>query len=275
MRIWKYIFVGLFLSLVLIWLGIFSFPDRRLHLIACDVGQGDATIITYGNLDILIDGGPNNKVIDCLGKHLAFWDREIEMVILTHPDSDHYAGLIEVFKRYEVGKFLTNGLGSSSQSYKVLESEVGGRGMKTYIGKTGTRVRYEKMYLDIVSPQEARNEAESNDNSLVTLLNYGGFEAILTGDAPKEVLNTVSVNKPVDYIKLSHHGSKTGTDVFTVDAFMPRLAVISVGKNNYGHPNDEVLSLLKEKGIRILRTDEMGNIEVISDGKKYWLANFN
>jgi competence protein ComEC len=269
MRIWKYIFIGLFLILVVIWLGIFSFPDRRLHLIACDVGQGDAVLITYGNLDILIDGGPNNRVVDCLGKHLAFWDREIEVVILTHPDSDHYAGLIEVFKRYKVDKFLTNGLSSSSQSYKVLESEVGGGGIKTYIGKVGTRVRYEKMYLDIVSPQEARNEAESNDNSLVMLLNYSRFEAILTGDAPKEILNAISVNQPPDYIKLSHHGSKTGTDIFTVDAFMPRLAVISVGKNNYGHPNDEVLNLLKEKGIRILRTDEMGDIEVESDGRGY------
>lgn len=269
MRIWKYVFLSLLLVLCLIWLGIFSLPDRRLHLIACDVGQGDATMITYGNLDILIDGGPTNKVIDCLGRHLPFWDREIEMVILTHPDSDHYTGLIEVFKRYKVDNFLTNGLKSSNQSYKVLENEVGGRGIKTKVAKKGTRIRYGMMHLDIVNPVEADETKESNDNSLAMLLNYGSFEAILTGDAPKEILNTISVNKPADYIKLSHHGSKTGTDNFTLDNFMPKLAVISVGKNNYGHPNEEVLRLLKEKGIRMLRTDEMGNIVVESDGRNF------
>ena len=271
MRIWKYIFLSLFLILCLIWLGIFSLPDKRLHLIACDVGQGDATLITYGNLDIVIDGGPGSKVLGCLGKYIPFWDREIELVILTHPDSDHYTGLIEVFKRYKVNKFLTNGLNSSSQSYKVLEREVGGRGIREVIAKKGTGVRVGKMYLDIVSPEEARKEAESNDNSLVINLKYANFEAILTGDAPKEILNKILVKEPLDYIKLSHHGSKTGTDAFTLDSFMPKLAIISVGRNNYGHPNEEVLNLLKERNIKTLRTDEVGDVEVESDGKDFWI----
>lgn len=269
MRIWKYIFLSLLLAISLIWLGIFSSPDKRLHLIACDVGQGDAALVIYGNIDILIDGGSNNRVLDCLGKYLPFWDREIEMVILTHPDADHYAGLIEVVKRYKIDNYLTNGLKSGNQSYKVLENEVGGRGIPTYMGKKGTRIRYEKIYLDIVAPQEVRNEADSNANSLVIDLKCGRFEAVLPGDAPKEILNTIAVKVPLDYLKLSHHGSKTGTDLLTVEAFMPKLAVISVGKNNYGHPDTGVLQILSDKGIKTLRTDATGDIEVESDGKTF------
>lgn len=272
MHIWKYIFLSLSLVLSLLVLSVFTLPDKNLHLIACDVGQGDATLIMYGSTEILVDGGPGNKVLDCLGKYVPFWDREIEVVILTHPDSDHYTGFIEVIKRYKVDDYLDNGLDSSSQSYQALRKEVGSRGVKTYIAKKGTKVRVGKIYLDIVSPEEAKNEAESNDNSLVIDLKYGSFEAILTGDAPKGILNAISVNKPLDYLKLSHHGSKTGTDAFTLDNFMPKLAIISVGKNNYGHPNEEVLNLLKERNIKTLRTDEMGNIEIESDGKSWGIV---
>lgn len=271
MRLWKYIFLSLSLILSLLVLSVFTLPDKNLHLIACDVGQGDATLIVYGSIQVLIDGGPNNKVLDCLGKYIPFWDRKIEVVILTHPDSDHYAGLVEVIKRYKVDNYLDNGLSTGTESYEVLEKEVGGGGIREVIAKKGTGVREGKMSLDIVSPEEANKEAESNDNSLVIDLKYGSFEAMLTGDAPKKILNAILVNKPLDYLKLSHHGSKTGTDTFTLDNFMPKLAIISVGKNNYGHPNKEVLNLLKERKIKTFRTDETGNIETKSDGKSYWI----
>jgi competence protein ComEC len=266
---WRYLFITLALIIAGLWLAVFSLPDKNLHLVACDVGQGDATLIVYGTSQVLIDGGPNNKVLDCLGKHVPFWDRKIEVVILTHPDSDHYTGLIEVIKRYKVDNYLNNGLESGNQSYQVLRKEVGGGGLREVIAKKGTGVRVGKMSLDTVSPEEAKKEAESNDNSLVIDLKYGNFEALLTGDAPKGILNAISVNKPLDYLKLSHHGSKTGTDAFTLDNFMPKLAIISVGKNNYGHPDDGVIKILRDKDIKILRTDEAGDIEIVSDGKVF------
>ncbi len=272
MRIWKYIFLSLSLVLSLLVLSVFTLPDKNLHLIACDVGQGDATLVIYGTSQILIDGGPNNKVLDCLGKHLPFWDREIEVVILTHPDSDHYTGLIEVIKRYKIDNFLSNGLSASTESYEVLKKGVGGGSVKTYTAKKGTGIRVGKMYLDIVSPEEARKEAESNDNSLVIDLKFGNFEAILPGDAPKEILNTILVNSPLDYLKPSHHGSKTGTDAFTLDSFMPKLAIISVGKNNYGHPDEGIINLLRERKIKTLRTDEVGDVEIESDGKSWGIV---
>ena len=267
----KYLFGFLTLLTVLIWLAVFASPSGNLHLVACNVGEGDAILAVFRNFQILVDGGPNSRVLDCLSRHLPFWDREIEVVVLTHPDKDHYGGLIEVFKRYQVDNFLSNGLDAGTLAYEVLEKEVGGKGIREAAAKKGTRVRVGEIYLDILSPEEAKKEAESNDNSLVIDLKYGNFEAVLTGDAPKEILNKISVNVPLDYLKLSHHGSKTGTDAFTLANFMPKLVVISVGKNNYGHPNEEVLKILEEGKIKTLRTDEKGDIEVTSDGKRFWI----
>ena len=275
MVVYKNSFYLLILVAVGLWLAIFSFPDEKLHLIACDVGQGEATLIVYGSSQILIDGGPNRKVLDCLGKYIPFWDRKIEGVILTHPDSDHYAGLIEVVKRYKIDNYLVNGIKSSNQSYQVLENEVGGRGIPKLVAKKGTSLRVGKIHLDIIAPQEVRSEADSNDNSLVIDLKYGDFEAILdvsllfTGDVEAAGESAMlNQNKDISaaILKVPHHGSRTSSTTDFLNKVQPKLAVISVGKNNYGHPNEEVLKILEEKNIKTLRTDEMGDIEVTSDG---------
>ena len=242
--------------------------DGALKVYFFDVGQGDSIFIeTENKKQILIDGGPSNSVVNNLAEAMPFWDRTIDLVILTHPDSDHYQGLTEVIKRYKIDNFLNNGLSASTQVYEVLKKGVGGRGIRQVMAKRGTGVRVGKIYLDIVAPEEASNDKDSNDNSLVIDLKYGDFEAILPGDAPKVILNTILVKQPLDYLKLSHHGSKTGTDVFTLGNFMPKLAIISVGKNNYGHPDEGIIKILRDKNIKILRTDEIGDIEIISDGK--------
>src|SRR3989344_1604043 len=89
-----------------IWLAVFSSPDAYLHIVACDVGQGDAILMQNGSSQVLVDGGVGSRVLDCLGKYMPFWDRQIEIIVLTHPQADHFSGLIEVFKRFKVGYFL-------------------------------------------------------------------------------------------------------------------------------------------------------------------------
>ena len=107
-----------FLSLiaVLVWLAVYS-VDINLQIIACDVGQGDAILIQKNTTQVLIDGGPNQSVLNCLGRHLPFWDKQIELVILTHPQEDHYAGLIDVFKTYKILSFGESNTTSSYQGY--------------------------------------------------------------------------------------------------------------------------------------------------------------
>jgi competence protein ComEC len=262
---------------VVVWLAVFSFPDNRLHLIACDVGQGDAILAIYGKIQILTDAGPNNKVLDCLGKYLPFWDREIEVVILTHPDKDHYGGLLEVFKRYKIDNFLSNEKSVYTEApevgalgAEVLEKETGG--MK--IVGAGAKIRAGKIQLDILHPLEGSKSSDDNFFSLISLLSYGSFKALLTGDMPTEVSDQLAARQPigtVNYLKVPHHGSKNNISENLLRTIMPKLAVISVGKNSYGHPAEETLKLLSNYATKILRTDQMGDIEVISDGEKYWV----
>jgi len=268
-----------------VWFGALATGEKKLHLIACDVGQGDAILATLGDIQILTDGGANNKVLDCLGKHMPFWDREIELVILTHPDKDHFRGLIEVLRRYRVDNFLYNGLKSGSLEYQVLEKEVGGRDVKTITAREGMVLGVGKIRLDILSPSEERLGSlptkimEKNEYSIVSLLRLGSFDALLTGDVESKAAENLADrikamgNETIEYIKVPHHGSKNGLTQKLLEAVMPKLAVISVGKNSYGHPHEEILKMLRDQGIKILRTDLMGDVEVISDGEKFWVKN--
>lgn len=266
MKIWKTIFGLLILIILSLWLGIVTFPDKSLYLIACDVGQGDAILIMEGSTQVLIDGGPNNKVLDCLSKHMPFWDREIELVISTHPDKDHFGGLLEVVRRYKVDSFLKGQGQSSSSDYQVLEKEVGGSVKQVLEGVNTPYLRLGLIYLDVLNEFSGEAKENTNENSLVLLLRYQNFKAILTGDVEKEDLVKMIENNQinsVNYIKISHHGSKTGTSAEVLDLLQPQIAVISVGKNSYGHPHEEVLSLLSERKIKTFRTDETGDVEIV------------
>jgi competence protein ComEC len=272
MRIlWKNIYLGLSLTLIAIWMAVFAYPEKKLHLIACDVGQGDAILAIYGTTQILIDGGATDKVIDCLGTHMPFWDRKIEVVLLTHPQLDHFGGLSEVFKRFQVERFVATGLDSSSQAYQALISMVGGSGVQVVNPTTGMVIRSGSLYLDIVWPTSDFQVAaggvskgnilgafttkkDPNDFSVVANLRLGDFDALLTGDIGPQVISEIIQTgkvRDVEYIKVPHHGSKNG--------------------NSFGHPHKEILDLLKEYGVQTKRTDENGDVEVVSDGKSWWI----
>ena len=289
--LWKNIFLGLSLVLIVVWMAVFVYPEKKLHLIACDVGQGDAILAVYGTTQILVDGGATSKVIDCLGTHMPFWDRKIEVVLLTHPQLDHFGGLSEVFKRFQVERFVATNLDSSSQAYQALISMVGGSGIQVVNPTTGMVIRSGLLYLDIVWPTSDfqvvaegvsksntlgafTSKMDPNDFSVVANLRLGEFNALLTGDiGPKiigEIIQTGKVGE-VEYIKIPHHGSKNGLTKELLDVASPEVAVISVGKNSFGHPHKEILNLLKEYGIQTKRTDEDGDVEVVSDGNSWWI----
>ena len=292
---WKYVFAALILGVTAILLGISSSPDKNLHLIACDVGQGDGTLITYESTQILIDGGPDSKILECLGKHMGYLDRKIEVVILTHPQLDHYGGLIEVVRRYEIENFVANALDSSADAYRELKREISDRGIKVINPTESTAIRYGSLYIDIVHPSQSfllqnsdfaqtttnanvlgsfTSKVDPNEFSIVAILSFGEFEALFTGDLTPDVIPEVIAGgelKDVDFIKVPHHGSKNGLTKELLNATTPEAAVISVGKNNrFGHPHEQVLTLLKDAGVEILRTDEQGDVEIVTDGKDWW-----
>ncbi len=260
----------LVLVLITVWLAVFNI-DNKLHIIACDVGQGDAILIQKNTTQILIDGGPDKSVLDCLGRHVPFFDKTIELVILTHPQEDHYGGLIDVFKNYEIGLFGEYNRESSNLSYQVL------RNIPTNpITLTkGTKLRLGMIYLDILHPLADTNNKNANDDGIVTLLKYKEFKAIFTADVENKVsdeLSELTEIQNLNYLKVNHHGSKNGLSQKLLDATDPDVAVISVGKkNSYGHPHIEILQMLNTiKFVKILRTDQIGDVDVVTDGIKFW-----
>ncbi len=291
----KYLYTFLLLFAALVWLAVLVTPDKNFHLIACDVGQGDAMLLTYKNFQVLIDGGPNSKVLPCLSGHMPFWDRQIEVVILTHPEADHFIGLIDVFKNYKIKYFLANQVDNSTPSYSLLKSTVGGSPTTIINPSEGMKLRYDLISLDILSPSQVwlNSQKDSsnpkqdcklgcfetkrilNEFSIIGLWKFGNFTALTTGDIPKETLDEVVTQNTlsnITYLKVPHHGSKTGLTKNILNNLMPKIGVISVAKSNIYHlPNKEVVDMLKEENIKTLRTDELGTIEVVTDGKSWWL----
>ncbi len=293
MKIWKYLFGFLFLITILLWMVVYELPDNNLHLIACDVGQGDATLAVYKNIQILTDGGiPNGKAVECLSKHIPFWDREIEVVINTHPQLDHYGGLTEIFKRYKVDYFIANALTASTPQYEVLRKEVGSKGVVVVNPLSGTSIRGGLIHYDIFWPSQPflasegydfkqgslntfASNRDPNDFSVQAILSLGNFAALMTGDIGENMSEAVLPYVPkvsINYIKVPHHGSRYGLTSNYLKWFDPKVAVISVGKNNtYGHPTKEILNILNDEGVKTFRTDINGEVEVVTDGDKYWI----
>ncbi len=198
---------------------------------------------------------------------MPFFDKTIELVILTHPQEDHYGGLIDVFKYYKVEQFGEYNRNSSNKSYQVLRNEVGSKGIGQLNLTSGVKLRLGMMYLDILHPLDEDNSKNVNNDGIVTLLKYGQFKALFTADVENAVSDELAKNnnlQNIDYIKVNHHGSKNGLSQNLLDATSPETAVISLGKNNsYGHPHKLILDMLSNSNTKILRTDEMGDVEIV------------
>lgn len=240
-----------------------------------NVGQGDAIFIeTPQNYQILIDGGPSSIILEKLGNEMNFWDRTIDMIILTHPEHDHIAGLIEVLKRYNVENIVWTGVLRDTADYnewiKLIESE------KTNIKivKADQKIITPNLFFEILYPfedLEGQMIENTNNTSIVVRLVFNNNSFLFTGDVYKSIEKKLVEQSDYidsDVLKIEHHGSKTSTSRELLEAVVPEIAVISVGKDNrYGHPHNEVLDILNDYGIRVLRTDQLSDIKIISNGQ--------
>lgn len=296
-----YLISGIAIGSILLLEFFWSLPDGKLHLVFCSVGQGDAIYIRFPDgRDMLIDGGPNDKVLGCLGKYMPFWDREINLVAMTHPQKDHLQGLLSVVNRFKINYFVKSDVDNTTEGYYALLEAIKAQKVPVKLVTSGDRISLGRAALVAVWPseeqvsmmkrdiakdsctgssQECNNvlgtaaPANLNEGSVVFWLNYGNFDALLTGDADSrtehgyrdsgQALDTVEV------LKVPHHGSRSGMTNEFLNWIRPKLAVISVGKNSYGHPASEILEMLRYRDIKILRTDQAGDIEIVSDGKNW------
>ena len=265
---------------VTVW--FFNFQEisgKFLKVKFLDVGQGDAEFIeTPDKKQILIDGGPDLSILEKLGKAMPFYDRYIDLVILSHPEADHLNGLIEVLKRYQIGAVITNGVIRETSQYKEFMDTIKAKRIPVYIAKSGGEIDFnENIKMDILYPFEnlkGKILSDSNDSSIVAKLIYNNFETIFTGDIEKSAENKLVESKidlNSDILKIAHHGSKTSTSEQFLKAVNAFVAIIEVGKDNkYGHPHQEVLERLKN--LQIFQTGKDGDIEILSDGINYRAA---
>ncbi|MBI2310780.1 MBL fold metallo-hydrolase [Candidatus Collierbacteria bacterium] len=284
MKWWR---IGVGIAILSLVFALIQLPDGKLHLIFCDVGQGDASLITKGDFQMLIDTGSKNRgVMECLSKHVPFWDRTLEVFVNTHPQEDHLGDLAAVMNHYEIGEVVLSSeepAGKNTQSvYKMIEVNK----IKQVIARKGDRLRYGELYFDVLWPSFAEASegkpdvlgASSDDNagSLVLVMGYPGFSALFTGDIGEDqelALDGAGVLTPVEVLKVAHHGSKYSSSVVFDEKVRPKWAVVSVGaKNSYGHPAPEILRRFDILGSSILRTDQNGEVEFVADGKSYGLV---
>ena len=284
----KYIF---FFSAILLALNFFCWKEvfalsvpQKLRVDFLSVGQGDSFFIeTPVNNKILIDGGPDSSVLSKLAEKMPFWDREIDLVILTHPDSDHMTGLIDVLEKYKVDNILWTGIkrdGTEYQKWLKLLSQKQKNGTKIIIAKSGEEIKSGKVELDILHPFTSLNGQffkDDNDTGVVSKLTYGKesflFSADITSKEEQKIVDA-GKNLQANILKVAHHGSKYSTSNVWLGAVNPQIAVISDGKNNMYHfPTVDVLNRLQNFGIKVLRTDQQGDINFVSDGNNIYKVN--
>jgi competence protein ComEC len=268
---------------LLVALTLVSLPDGRLHLVALDVGQGDAILVTApSGATMLVDGGPDpDLLLRRLGEHLPWWRRRIDVMILTHPHEDHVAGLVAALERYRVGLILDGGRDYENPTYprflRTAHAEPGGRFAAARASESmrlDATTSFTLLYPTAADVAGPLPDGDINNASVVGLLRFAGFTALLTGDAEMPVERLLAERgllTRIDVLKVGHHGSHSSSGPALLDATRPGAALISAGMgNDYGHPHRVTLDHLHAiRGLRLHRTDLEGSLEVISDGLRY------
>ena len=263
---------------IFIWVRFFSFGSGgELKVVFLDVGQGDAVFIEApsGN-QALIDGGPNDQVLRELSQLMPFYDRSIDMIVATHPDSDHIGGLASILKRFDSQIYLESGNKSNTLMYKSLEDALNEDGIDRIVAKKGMIFDLgDGVFINILFPDTDASRMEPNTASIITQIVYGETSFLLTGDSPisieKYITSVFGDSLKSDVLKVGHHGSKTSSSEVFIGFTAPSFSIISAGKENrYGHPHQEVLERLESFGTEIFSTAELGSIIFLSNGKRVW-----
>ena len=280
---------------------------HQQRVVFCDVGQGDAVLVIDRDFQMLIDGGPDHSVLYCLTRHMPLFDDTIETLVLTHPDSDHFAGLISVFRHYRVKKISINNIAKTTPDflafYTALSDEVELENMLIIqpnfadsfcetefvcwqVISNFTPILPFSIFQnrtdfttlsDIVSEFIPTNY-DYNSGSVVLNLTFIDKKFLLTGDAERAqelALIRGGLLTEIDVLKVGHHGSKTSSSAEFISLLQPETAIISCGRDNsFGHPHQIILDTLNNYNISIYRTDLLGEISYSFDRQRGWEWNF-
>ncbi|MDP4088089.1 MAG: ComEC/Rec2 family competence protein [Bacillota bacterium] len=242
--------------------------ELKVHFI--DVGQADSILVQQGNAAMLVDGGNNEDGpgVKCYLEQQKI--TQLDYVVGTHAHEDHIGGLDTVINSFKVGKVYFPKQTATTATYKDFVKAVKNKGLSFTAPVVGDTFKLGDATCTIIAPNGTSYE-DPNDYSIVIKVTYGNNSFLLTGDAEaKSEAEIVAkgMNISADVLKVGHHGSKSSTSQSFLDKVNPRYAVISVGKgNDYGHPTQETLNRLKNKGVKIYRTDENGTVIAVSNGR--------
>ncbi len=262
----------------LLWAEISGFRNvSGAEIYFLDVGQGDSSLIVFpaetsgrSGIKLLIDGGPmNGRVRKNLEGILPATDRYVDLIMISHPQLDHFGGLLEIIENYRVGAVLTSAEEGTSEAWKEFERLRKSKGIPRVKISEGDRVINGNSGFSVFSP-DSFSPKDMNDSSISGILEISGVRTFFGGDigSDKEAELARRYDLDVDILKVSHHGSKFSSASEFLREASPLVSVIEVGKNSYGHPTKEAVSRLLSVGTKIFRTDLAGFVRIsIEDGK--------
>ena len=271
-KISKIFTIGIFFLLVFLSFAIAKSPDKNdVSIYFFNIGQGDASLIQQGSYQIMIDGGPDDKILSLLGEEMPLYDRKIETLVLSHPHADHLMGINSVLDRYEIGNIYFSGSAYSSAEYLSFLNKIKEKNINTVIPELGYKFTpYTNASLEFLWPGDKYIEKEienPNDVSLVMRYCYFTSCALYTGDIEEEeqdlMLDHYS-DKDISakILKVPHHGARNAANNRLYTLTKSQFSIFSVGKDNqYGHPHQEASDLAKNNNSLALRTDEEGTIK--------------
>lgn len=184
---------------------------------------------------------------------------DLDLLIATHPDGDHVEAQLKVIRDFPVGALVSGPRAQGVALDDALHLAAHQRGIPVFFARRGSQLTLAGARLHFLGPQG--DELEDNERSLVFVLEYKNHKILFTGDAPVSAEVRWSAER-VDILKVGHHGSETSTSDHLLQHFRPKLALIGVGNNPYGHPSRAVLERLNQYGVQIRRTDIEGAIRI-------------
>ena len=281
-----FVFAFLFTINFVAWAKIYDLNQpQEFKVVFFDVEQGDSALIKT-NLGhyILIDGGESSLILEKLSQKIPFYEKKIDLIVLTHAHADHLGGLIHVLENYHVENVLWNGVRTDTNLFDKWQRLLEEKDYNIKISEAGQRIKSGSFFIDVLYPFKKINDEffkDVNLSSIILRIVYNNNSFLFTGDAyhlieqeliemeefcrdkTKEI-ECRGMTLKSDVLKVGHHGSKTSTSENFIEKVMPFIAVISSEESNrHGHPHQETLEVLKKYDIKVARTDKEGDIEII------------